>query len=55
MKKDAITAKERFNDPKTKIISSKELKRRLGILGLFGKIDFDKGYDYKKERKRVRK
>ncbi len=27
-------------------------KKQQGILDLFGKIDFDKNYDYKKARKR---
>jgi len=28
---DACIAKERFDDPKTKFISSKEMRRRLGL------------------------
>lgn len=28
---DAQIAKDRFNDPKSKIISSKELRKRLGV------------------------
>lgn len=27
-------------------------RRQAGILKLFGKIDFDPGYDYKKQRRR---
>ncbi|MBC8554602.1 type II toxin-antitoxin system VapB family antitoxin [Desulfobacula sp.] len=27
-------------------------KKQMEVLGLFGTIDFDKGYDYKKARKR---
>jgi hypothetical protein len=27
-------------------------KKQLGIVDLFGKIDFDPGYDHKKERRR---
>lgn len=30
-------------------------KRRLGILELFGKVDFDPAYDYKAERRRSNK
>ncbi len=28
---DASTAKERFDDPKTKFVSSKEMRKRLGL------------------------
>jgi hypothetical protein len=27
-------------------------RKQLEVLSLFGKIDFDRGYDYKKERQR---
>ncbi len=29
-----------------------ERRERLGLVGLFGKVEYDREYDYKKERRR---